>query len=165
MTDQRIHQVVADIVGEDAVDIVRFLKGKKDVSEFKVAEKTKEDIQRIRNILYRLYNYNLVTYKRRKDRQKGWYISYWTFQPKKVKDLVERIRKERIERYKERLDEEEANRNAFYICPKACIRVDINGATAIEFKCTECGSLLQLQDNTRTIEFLKEKIREIEASA
>jgi transcription initiation factor TFIIE subunit alpha len=165
LTDQKIHEIVTEVVGEDAVEIVKFLKGKKDISEFKIAEKTKDEIQKIRNILYRLYNYNLVAYKRKKDRQKGWYISYWTFQPKKVKDLIERLKKEKLEHYKDRLEEEEANKNAFFICPKTCSRLDFTTATAHEFKCPECGALLQQQDNARTIDFLREKIREIEAAA
>lgn len=160
-----MHEIVSELVGEDTLPTVKFLKGKKDISEFKIAEKVKADIQQMRNILYRLHNSSLVTYKRKKDRQKGWYISYWTFQPKRVKDLVERVRKERLETYKDRLENEESNKNAFFICPKTCSRLDFVTATSHDFRCPECGALLEQQDNTRTIDFLREKIREMEAAA
>ncbi len=162
LTDEKINGFIAEVIGDDTIDIVKFLKDKKDVSEFKVAEKVKKDIQSIRNMLYRLYNYNLVSYKRKKDRQKGWYISYWTFHRKRVKELMDRIHRERLETYKERLEREEANKNAFFICPKACSRMEFETAAESSYKCAECGSVLVQQDNTKTIDFLRDKIREME---
>jgi transcription initiation factor IIE alpha subunit len=40
--------------------------------------------------------------------------------------------------------------------------LDFDQATEFEFKCPECGTLLQQQENVRTIEHLKEKIQELE---
>ena len=165
ITDARIQGVITGIAGEDAYKIVRFLKGKNDVSEFKISGKLKLDIQLIRHLLYRLYNYNLANYKRKKDRQKGWYISYWTFEPRKIRDLVARMKKEQIERFRDRLEEEEANINAFFICPKACIRANFDKATEYSFKCPECGEILRQQESQKTIDFLKQRITEIEGES
>ncbi len=162
LTDEKMHNAVAEIIGDDTVEIIKFLKDRKDVSEFTISEKIKKDIQNVRNMLYRLYNYNLVSYKRRKDRQKGWYISYWTFNRKKIKEMLDKTQKERLETYRERLEREEANRNAFFICPKACTRMEFETAAEAAYKCGECGSVLSQQDNQKTIEFLREKIREME---
>ncbi len=162
LTDEKIHGIIAEVIGDDTVEIIEYLKDKKDVSEFKISEKINKDIQNIRNMLYRLYNYNLVSYKRRKDRQKGWYISYWTFNRKKVKELMDRMHKDRLETYRERLEREEANKNAFFICPKACSRMEFESAAEAGYKCHECGSVLMQQDNQKTIDFLKEKIKEME---
>ena len=165
VTDKRTEQVVSQVVGEDAVRVVRALKDKKDVSEFKVAGSLKADIQTIRNVLYRLHSHNLVTYKRKKDRKKGWYISYWTFHRNRVKELMEGLKKQKLEHFKHRLETESANVNNFFICPKACTRMDFHSASQFNFKCPECGAMMQQQDNARTIDFLKEKIREMESEA
>ncbi len=165
ITNNKIYETVKEVVGEDSIKVVEFLKDKKNISDFKIAEKTNSDIHEVRNILYRLFNHNLVTYYRKKDRQKGWYISYWTFNKKRVKDLIQNIHVSKLSRYKERLAEEEKNKGNFFLCPRACVRVGFEKATDFEFKCPECGSLLNQQDNERTIKFLQEKIKELELHA
>jgi transcription initiation factor TFIIE subunit alpha len=162
ITNKKIYDIVGEVVGDDAVKIVEFLKDRKNISEFKIAEKTNTEIHHIRNVLYRLHNQHLVTYKRKKDRQKGWYISYWTFNKKRVKDLITHLKAQKISRFKERLEKEERNRGFFFLCKNACVRMDFDQATEYEFKCPECGTLLDQHDNTKTIESLREKIRELE---
>jgi transcription initiation factor TFIIE subunit alpha len=161
ITNGKIYDTVKEVVGEDSLKVVEFLKDKKNISDFKIAEKVKADIHEIRNILYRLYNHNLVTYYRKKDRQKGWYISYWTFNKKRIKDLMIQLHYSKIAKFTERLQVEEANRGNFYLCPNACIRVNFESATDRDFKCPECGSILNMQDNDKTIMFLQDKIKEI----
>jgi len=165
LTDKRLDEIIEEAIGEDAVRAVRFLKGKRDVSEFKMTSGLKIEIQEVRNILYRLHSNNLVTYKRRKDNKKGWYISYWTFNKSRVKELYKRMNSEKLEKFRERLEVESTNLNAFFMCPKACIRMDFHNAINYTFRCPECGFLMEQQNNTKTITFLKEKIREIEAVA
>ena len=164
ITNTKIYETVKEVVGEDSVKVVEFLKDKKNISDFKIAEKVKSDIHEIRNILYRLYNHNLVTYYRKKDRQKGWYISYWTFNKKRVKDIMSNLHYSKIEKFSQRLDEEEANKGNIYMCPNACIRVNFDKATDFEFKCPECGNILNHQDNEKTIDFLRGKIKELKSS-
>ena len=90
LTEDKIYDTVREVVGEDTIPIIKYLKDKKNISDFKIAEEVDKDIHEIRNILYRLYNHNLVSYYRKKDRQKGWYISYWTFNKKRIKELLEK---------------------------------------------------------------------------
>jgi transcription initiation factor TFIIE subunit alpha len=157
--------VVKEIAGDTGVKIIDFLKNKKNISEFIIAEKTKLDMQTTRHILYRLNNNNITTYIRKKDRKKGWYISYWTFNRKMIKDVILKLKNERIDRLQEQLKKEEANKNNFYICSKACARLDFDQATEFSFKCPECGSLLNLQENAKTIENIREKIKELESAS
>ena len=161
ITNTKIFDTVKEVVGEDSLKVVEFLKDKKNISDFKIAEKVKTDIHEIRNILYRLYNHNLVSYYRKKDRQKGWYISYWTFNKKRIKDLMKNLHYSKIDKFTKRLEHEETNRGNIYLCPGACVRVNFEGATDFGFKCPECGSILNLQDNEKTIQFLQETIKEL----
>src|SRR3989338_2052621 len=96
VTNKKIYDIVGEVVGNDAVKVVEYLKDKQNISEFKIAEKTNSEIHHIRNVLYRLHNQHLVTYKRKKDRQKGWYISYWTFNKRRVKDLVSHLKIQKL---------------------------------------------------------------------
>jgi len=164
LTNKKIQEVISEVVGDDAVPIIRFLRDRKNVSEFKIADNVKYDMQKTRNLLYRLNSHNVATYIRKKDRAKGWYISYWTFNRKSVKDLISKIKKDSIYKLKERLHKEEESASHFYICSKACARLDFDQATEFSFKCPECGSLLNMQDNSKTIENIKKRIREIETA-
>lgn len=162
LTNQIVHTAMLELIGEDAIPIVEFLKNRKDISEFIISEKTKTEIHLVRNILYRMEGLNLAKYKRRKNKEKGYYISYWTLNLKQVKDLMNKLERDKLDKLKDRLEKEEKNRNNFFICSKMCTRLDFEQATSFGFKCPECGTLMQQQDNSKTIEHLKQKIKEIE---
>ena len=156
-------QTVSEVIGEDAVPIVQYLKGKKNISEFKIAESIKAEVNSIRKMLYAMQASNLVSYYRKKDRQKGWYISYWTLKPESFGILATATKKHKLQQLKERLHKEEANLGLFYICPSLCVRLEFDKAVDISFKCPECGTTLQHQDNEKTIEQLKVRITQLES--
>ena len=165
LTYKKIVDTVGEVAGDPAIKIVDFLKDKKNISEFIIADKTKLDMQTTRSVLYRLHGHNVASYIRKKDRKKGWYISYWTFNKHGVNDLIHKLKKQKLDKLKERLEKEETNLGNFYICTKACARLNFDQATEFEFKCPECGSLMHQQENERTIENIKEKIKAIVVSS
>jgi len=165
LTNKKIYGLINEIAGEKAVPIIEYLKNRKNVSEFIIADKVKLDMQTTRNILYTLNSYNVATYIRRKDRKKGWYISYWTFNRKRVRELMDKLKRDKLEKLKEQLKKEEVNKGNFFICSKACARLDFEQATEFDFKCPECGNLLNQQDNSKTIENIRTRIQELEEAA
>ena len=165
ITKEILEKTTAEAVGGDAVDVVFYLKGKENISEFKIAEDLKLDIHIIRNVLYRLNSDHLATYIRKKDRQKGWYISYWTLNLKRFKEVYEKLNVLRLEKLKEKLANEQEYREGLYICPNLCTRMNFEKAMEVNYKCPECGKILNPQDNSRTIEHLKSMIAEMEATA
>lgn len=158
-----IQFVVSELVGEHAMPIINFLKGKERISEFIIAEELELEINEVRNILYKLLEHNIVRFIRKKDRIKGWYICYWDFNDHMVPQLKHKLLKEKLGKMEERLKEEESAQ--FYLCPRGCIRLTFDDAIEQSFKCQECGSILQEQDNTRTKEFLRERIKELMSAA
>ena len=57
-------------------------------------------------MLYRLLEYNLVTFMRRKDKRKGWYIYYWTFLPTDINKHYLNLKKEKLNKLSSRLHSE-----------------------------------------------------------
>jgi len=157
-----IEEVTAEIVGEDIIPLVKELKNKKNVSEFKLAEKLKKEINVTRNLLYKLYQLNLVSFIRRKDKVKGWYIYYWTFKNKNLKYLAKDLKKKKIEELKERLKREEEGQ--FYNCPNKCMRLNFDQVVDFEFKCPECGNLMEQESGNKKIEEIKKEIKTLEDS-
>ena len=162
LTKKQVHQTVSEAAGEDVLPVVEYLKGKKNISEFKIADDTRIEVNRIRNMLYRLQDSNLVTYYRKKDRKKGWYISYWTFNQKGLKHVAKSLKERKLAGLRARLLKEEANKDNFYLCPSMCARLDFNAAAELEFRCPECGQVTVLQDNMKTISYLQNQIQSLE---
>lgn len=160
LSNNIIDSVVKEVVGEDAIPLVRFLKNNKNVSEFKIADVIKKEVNATRNMLYRLYENNLVSFMRKKDKQKGWYIYYWTFNQKRVKYLIVDLKKKRLVKLKERVGREKGS--YFFGCKNRCIRLNFDQATNFYFKCPECGTVLDQEDNTKVIEEIQKKIGVIE---
>lgn len=154
-----LKKVVTELVHEDAIPLVMYLRGKTRISEFIIAEELELEIHRTRFLLYKLLEHNIVSFIRKKDKIKGWYICYWDLNEHMLEHLESKIDKQKIEKLKERLRREEGNQ--FYLCRNACSRVDFDQAMEFNFKCPECGEIMNVQDNTRTIEFLKERIKEL----
>lgn len=165
LTEKRVYETVAEIVGHDVVPVVKSIYGKKDVSEFMIAKKIKAEIHETRNMLYRLYSYNLAGYFKKKDREKGWYVGYWTFNTSRVKDLLIRLKEQKLNRLKTRLEQEVNESGSFYICSNACVRANFDQAAEFRFKCPECSTILVMQDNSKTIDNLKSRIKQLEVEA
>ncbi len=160
LTNKIIESVVSEVAGDDVLSLVKALKNKKNVSEFTLASAIKREINATRNMLYRLYENNLVSFIRKKDKKKGWYIYYWTFNPSRVKDLVKSLKKERLNKLKDRLEREKQGN--FFICPNTCIRLNFEQATEFEFKCPECGTLMSQEDNKEKIKEIEKEVKELE---
>lgn len=156
---EKIENVVRELVSEEAIPMVLYLIGKTKVSEFLIANDLDMEIHKARNLLYKLFEQNILSFIRKKDKIKGWYICYWDFNEKSIPFLDEKIKKNKLSKLQERLEKE--SNATFYMCKNACTRMDFEKAMEFNFKCPECGDLMDEQNNSRTIEFLQQKIKEL----
>jgi transcription initiation factor TFIIE subunit alpha len=161
ISQDEVADVVRDVIGEDAVNITDYLYGKQNISEFTVAEEVDYEIHKARYILYKMLENNLATFIRRKDRIKGWYICYWTLDLERIQRTKNELLEEQIGELKDRLANERDNQ--FYMCSNTCVRLNFPDAAEQNYKCPECGELLDTQDNSRTVEFLKQRIDELKS--
>ena len=160
MQDKLLEGIVSDIAGKSGLDILNLLLGKKDVNEFLLAKKLKLTINQIRNILYRLSNYSLVTFTRKKDKKKGWYTYFWTLDNEKALELLDSKIKKETDSLKSQLKSRETKR--FYTC-KVC-KTEISEETALthSFTCQECGDIYELAENKKLINDLRGSIARLE---
>ena len=161
LTQKKIEEIMLSILGEEGLSLIKELSGKQNVSEFELADKLKKDIKIVRKMLYLLYNHNLVSFIRKKDKIKGWYIYYWTLQPESIKFSYIKRKKELLAKLQQRLEEE--SRELYFTCPNKCVRLNFDQAMDFEFHCPECGELASQDNNAERIETLRKKVSEIEA--
>lgn len=160
LTQNKVEDILVNLLGEEGLSLIKYLSGKENVSEFDLANKTKKDIKIVRRMLYILYNHNLVGFTRKKDKQKGWYIYYWTIIPESIKFNYYKMKRESLERLKNQLEVEK--KELFFVCPKECVRLNFDQAIDFEFHCPECGELITQDDSEGKIKELGKKIIEIE---
>ena len=156
-----LQELVSAIAGKNTEAVVGILKGKKDVNEYKIAKKLEMTINQTRNILYKLYNEGIVSFTRKKDKQKGWYIYYWTFNTVKAIERFLDIKKMEIENLKHQLASRETKR--FFSCQTCHIEFTEETALHHDFICPECGQLLMLtlkEDKINEIEVAIKKAKE-----
>jgi len=152
-------ELVKDIGGSACIKILKLLEGKENVSEFVLAENMDMNINELRTYLYKLSEKNLIYSTRRKDKQKGWYVYYWTFNFRHGRDLIIKNKEKQLEDLKNKINNKEIPK---YICPNRCMSAYLEDAMEIQFKCPECNSLLKLKEIKYDEEVLKNKINEIE---
>ena len=151
-----LERFIESIAGKDAVKLLYLMKERENISEFILAEDLKLNVNQVRNLLYKMNSYNLNYSTRRKDKDKGLYIYYWTFNFKHARDLLITRKNRELNDLQEQLKKE--NEQRYYICKNDGIRLELEEAMEQDFKCNECGSLLQQEDGTKKIGELNHRI-------
>jgi len=111
-------------------------------------------------MLYTLYNHNVVGFIRKKDKQKGWYIYYWTILPENVRFSYFKKIKEQLQQLCQQLETE--GKELFFICPGKCVRLNFDQAMEFEFHCPECGQLAVPDSSDDKKAVLKKQKQELE---
>ncbi len=154
-----IEDTVEQTAGKELIPLVHALKNRKNVSEFQLASNIKKDINQTRNMLYKLYNNNLVSSIRKKDKKKGWYVYYWSLNLNRMRYLASKSKEKYLDALKKALDREK--NISFYSCSGRCVRLEFEKAAELGFRCPECGNLLHQKDNANRIEKLEKDIMEL----
>jgi len=155
-----LKKVVENTAGPTAVKIVDLLFAKKDVNEFLIAKKLELTINQTRNLLYRLSHMGIISSIRKKDKRKGWYIYFWTFNVLKSLEVLESGLESEISKLKQQLSDKQKIR--YYKC-KICGReAEEQDALLTNFMCSECGEVYELSDNVPIITEISKNIERLE---
>lgn len=163
MQSELLKDIVVSVAGDRAKGVVDLLLIKKKVNEFLISKKLGLTINQTRNILYKLADEGLVSFVRKKDKKKGgWYIYFWSinldksllkFQGSLLKDL---------ERLKQEIHLKRSAR--FYACENCGLEYNEDNALLNNYMCLECGSILQLKDNSKEILEFEKRVKHNEKS-
>src|SRR3989344_5111218 len=151
--------IVEDLINKQSVVIIDLLAGKKNVNEFHIAEKLGLTINQTRNILYKLSDYGLVSFTRKKDKRKGWYIYFWTLDAYESLKLLEENLRKKLEELKNQLKNRKSNR--YYVCETCMVEVNEETALLNNFTCPECTSVYKLVDDTEITRNIEKEVSKI----
>ena len=157
MQSKLLKSVVGELAGAGAELIIEILADKKDVNEFLIAKKMNLTINQVRNILYKLSAEGLVSFTRKKDKRKGWYIYFWTLNTEKCLIKLEQELTKKIKDLETQLLSRQTKR--YYWCKNDNIEVSEETALENDFTCPECAEVYELSDNEKPIKEITAKIK------
>ena len=161
VSDETLDQIALILGGEEGVVIINAIKDVEEITVEELAEKTGIQINGVRRILYKFYNHSLVTSRRFRDKETGWFIFQWRLQPELIEAFVTGMKQKILRKLQARLEYELDHE--FYHCGnQICPRVTFEDAMDTVFNCPVCGEPLRPVDNEATVAFLERKIAEIE---
>ena len=152
-----VNKVIEEVFGREVIPVTKLLSKHEEISEIKLADNLNIEVNEARRSLYKLYQENIVSFKKKKDIEHGWYTYYWSFNYQRISALLKKTMDLRLQSLNNRLCAEKETQ--YYAC---CLRMDISTAMSYNFKCPECGSVMQLEDNNHKITTIKENIKNIE---
>jgi transcription initiation factor TFIIE subunit alpha len=97
-----------------------------------------------------------VSFARKKDEKKGWYIYSWSLNVPKALERLKAMKEKELDNLGHQLKSRENKR--FYRCPNECMGFNEESAMLQHFTCPECGSVLQLESGEELSKDLKTKI-------
>ncbi|HLD37641.1 MAG TPA: hypothetical protein VJA86_03570 [Candidatus Nanoarchaeia archaeon] len=151
-----LKKIAEETMGKPAVDLIVILLKKKNINEFIIAKKLSLTINQTRNLLYKFSDRGIVSSTRKKDKKKGWYTYFWTFEIGRALLFMKQVLLKDTEHLKSILKSRENKR--FYICKSCNIEMTEENALLTDFACRECGQLLELNADRKVIDDVNRKI-------
>jgi transcription initiation factor TFIIE subunit alpha len=160
VSDDTLYSIANVLGGEQGVEVIKILKEKQDITVEDISAATNIQINDVRKLLYKFYNHSLVTSKRFRDKETGWFIFQWRLQPELVEAYIHGMKQKILKKLETRLEFERLHE--FYYCGNpTCPKTTFEVAMETVFRCPTCGEPLQRLDNVEIVAFLEKKIEEI----
>lgn len=151
-----------EIIDEEIVNLLNeeIEKSQEALNEDEEKIASRIALKEVRKSLYKLSERSLARYRRVRDKETGYFVYYWSPIFERVLDLIIYRRKRSVKKLRQRLDYEQ--RNLLYVCDEGHTPVTFSDAFELGFICTTCGKELSQKDNANTIQFLEQKIKELD---
>ncbi|MBN1923377.1 MAG: transcription initiation factor E subunit alpha [Nanoarchaeota archaeon] len=156
--DEEIHKLVKTVVGDEGFHIINHLFAVEKADEFEIADSLEEDVNFVRSVMYKMYTNNLVSYTRRRDPERGWYIYTWELIPQKLYHALINSKQKKLDKLFKQV-EEEKNKEQVFHCPTCMINLEFPKALELSFSCFACGGMLQPLNNVDLIKNLDHEIK------
>ncbi|MBS3815333.1 MAG: transcription factor E [Hadesarchaea archaeon] len=150
-------KVLSRIAGEHGAEVAEVLASDGEATDEEIANETDIRLNLVRKILYDLYDHRIVSYKRSRDDETGWYVYHWRIEPEQALELLSENERTLLRKLQERL-EHEKNTMFFTCSDDDCPRVEFDEAISNDFKCPQCGKKLKSFDNSGIINALERRI-------
>jgi transcription initiation factor TFIIE subunit alpha len=160
LSDAEVQQYLLEEVGEDGLEMARFLEAHPHISGVDLQDAFKDrKASTIRKVLYRMMEAHAAEYAKDTD-SKGWETFYWDLDLREVGLIMRRRWAAELLALKKQVKFEEDHQ--FYACKDQHRRILFEDAVDLEFKCPVCKVAMEQVRTTQTIKALKDRIGELQ---
>lgn len=158
--DETLVKVAEALGQEDAIRIIYMMKDAGEITDDQIANKTGIRLNYVRKILYKLYDHSLVSLRRSRDENTGWFIFHWKLQPDQLEGFIANQKRHVLQKLDSRLSYEK-NHDFYYCGTPECKRVPFEEAVELLFRCPTCNKPMMHFDNERMVEVLSRKVDQL----
>ncbi|MFP3984501.1 MAG: transcription factor [Candidatus Bathyarchaeia archaeon] len=158
--DETLVKVAEALGQEDAIRIIYMMKDAGEITDDQIANKTGIRLNYVRKILYKLYDHSLVSLRRSRDENTGWFIFHWKLQPDQLEGFIANQKRHVLQKLDSRLSYEK-NHDFYYCGTPECKRVPFEEAVELLFRCPTCNKPMMHFDNERMVEVLSRKVEQL----
>lgn len=148
------------IVGEEGMPIVEVLLKKNSINEFDLAEAVDMQVNVVRSFLYKLYAKKIVTFTKKRDRKKGWFIYTWKIDVEKIMYELKKEKEFKIRMLRNEL--KNVKDEQMFECKMCNIVVTFAKALENTFLCPYCERNLTAVDSEKLKEVIEKKLKKLE---
>ena len=151
-------QFVHNVSGAEGLTVLSYLfKIGKEIDEFTLADKVKLQINFVRSLLYKLYEYKFVSFSRERDKKKGWFIYSWLAHPERLKEILLREKDKKVANLKlQAMDAQQ-----IFYCASCNQNHSYVDAMEYMFFCSKCGTQLEAIETDKIKQKINQKIAQI----
>jgi len=151
-----IYELLNQVAGEHGYTVAKAIVSE-ELTDEEIAKRTGIRLNLVRRILYDLYDNRVVSYRRVRDENSGWYIYYWKVDPERALAYVRANRQLLLQKLEEQLEREK--NTIYFSCSNGCPKVALEEAAENDFKCPRCKGKLEPYDNSAIITSLERRIQ------
>jgi len=153
-----VQDFLEKVGGQHAIQLVKICEKKgAPITDEEIGKKLPLKITEIRTILNRLHFRGIACYNKKRDTTTGWYSYTWEIAPKRVAELILEEQSEEISKLEQKADFEGGH--AFFGCgKKRCEQLPFEIAAEYQFRCPECGGIMEAVDAKKRAKSLKRRV-------
>ena len=159
LDNEAVRGYIYKLVGDDGMKIVvKMIETvpDKEVTDEKIQEISKINLNLVRKTLYILYENHLAMYRRERDKDSGWLTYLWKLDLDNTENMLKNETRKLIKKLERRLEFEN---NEFFVCDdKEHHRILFDYAMDANFTCPVDGSPMQYYDNSEEKRAIQERI-------
>lgn len=160
LTDPEVVGYIQEEVGDDGMEMARYLQEHPHISGVDVLEAFKErKASEVRKVLYRLMEAHAAQYEKDTD-AKGWETFYWDLDLMEIKHILRRRWADELLHLRQQLRFEEDHQ--FYSCADQHRRITFEDAVDLNFQCPVCRAPMNPVRTADVRKALRDRIAELE---
>jgi len=157
INDPLVKKFVENKINPEAYKVLTAIKRGK--TDEQIAKATRLKVNTIRNLLNRLHYLGLIQYTKEKAKNSNWYTYTWFLRKERLRELLEEEYKEELQKLEERINFEK--NYVFFTCKNKCSKLPFELAFEYDFKCPECGEVMEQVDNEKELKKIERKMKQI----